>query len=289
MSSSDPFNRLLGPQLLTKRGVLETSQVIQDSFVALYFSAHWCPPCRGFTPQLIKFYEHYKALKGSHNLEIVFISSDKSESIFEEYYRTMPWSALPYSMRSQKNLISSRYEVRGIPTLVILDKNGEMITIEGRRKVLADPLGDGFPWPSPSFSSDLGLVFVGKSGRVPAETLGDKYIGLFFSASWCVPCQVFTAKLIAFYHHHLSKGRNDFEIIFISADKDETAFLEYYHTMPWITLPYQDERIKLLSNRFSVREIPLLILVDPTGSMITTNGKDYIERDPEGDKFPYNH
>ena len=26
------------------------------SVVGLYFSAHWCPPCKGFTPQLAKKY-----------------------------------------------------------------------------------------------------------------------------------------------------------------------------------------------------------------------------------------
>ena len=32
---------------------------------AYYFSAHWCPPCRGFTPQLVKFYN----IVNSDNME----------------------------------------------------------------------------------------------------------------------------------------------------------------------------------------------------------------------------
>jgi len=26
----------------------------------VYFSAHWCPPCRQFTPQLARFYQQAK-------------------------------------------------------------------------------------------------------------------------------------------------------------------------------------------------------------------------------------
>ena len=26
-------------------------------FICIYFSGHWCPPCRGFTPVLKKFYQ----------------------------------------------------------------------------------------------------------------------------------------------------------------------------------------------------------------------------------------
>jgi len=40
--------------------------------VLVYFSAHWCPPCRGFTPDLKKAYED--DLKAG-NVEIIFVST----------------------------------------------------------------------------------------------------------------------------------------------------------------------------------------------------------------------
>lgn len=41
--------------------------------VFFYFSASWCPPCRGFTPQLIEFYDKYAKDK---NFEVVLIPWD---------------------------------------------------------------------------------------------------------------------------------------------------------------------------------------------------------------------
>jgi thiol-disulfide isomerase/thioredoxin len=32
-------------------------EVMKAKVVAFYFSAAWCPPCRGFTPILSKFYD----------------------------------------------------------------------------------------------------------------------------------------------------------------------------------------------------------------------------------------
>ena len=66
----------------------------------MYFSAHWCPPCRGFTPVLA---EKYKAWKDANeNIEIVFISSDRDEASFGDYYNEMPWLALDFSKRDLK-------------------------------------------------------------------------------------------------------------------------------------------------------------------------------------------
>jgi thiol-disulfide isomerase/thioredoxin len=51
-----------------------------------YFSAHWCPPCRSFTPLLSKFYKRHAASK---DFEIIFVSNDKDEAEFNAYFASM--------------------------------------------------------------------------------------------------------------------------------------------------------------------------------------------------------
>merc|ERR1719502_1390860 len=110
----------------------------------LYFSAHWCPPCRRFTPKLA---EWYTALKDAgKSLECVFVSSDRDESAFTEYFNEHPWTAIPYSDRDRKNALSKKFKVQGIPTLVILDSDGSLITTDGRTAISEDPTGEEFPW-----------------------------------------------------------------------------------------------------------------------------------------------
>ena len=72
MSSFHDFSTLLGSTLETKQGQKPTNEVLAGKeVIGLYFSAHWCPPCRGFTPQLGKFYDQIKDAK---NFEIIFVS-----------------------------------------------------------------------------------------------------------------------------------------------------------------------------------------------------------------------
>ena len=83
--------------------------------IALYFSAHWCPPCRQFTPHLASIYTNFKkdhALKA--DWEVVFVSSDRDEESFKEYFGEMPWAALPYDKREAKAALSQLYKVCGL-------------------------------------------------------------------------------------------------------------------------------------------------------------------------------
>lgn len=49
--------------------------------VLLYFSAHWCPPCRTFIPKLTEAYDKIK--ENDDALEVVFISSDRDQASFD--------------------------------------------------------------------------------------------------------------------------------------------------------------------------------------------------------------
>eukprot|EP00555_Chaetoceros_dichaeta_P009239 CAMPEP_0198259078 /NCGR_PEP_ID=MMETSP1447-20131203/8346_1 /TAXON_ID=420782 /ORGANISM="Chaetoceros dichaeta, Strain CCMP1751" /LENGTH=786 /DNA_ID=CAMNT_0043946359 /DNA_START=58 /DNA_END=2418 /DNA_ORIENTATION=+ len=127
------YNNLLGPNLLKNDGggqqePLDTMSALSNCrLVALYFSAHWCPPCRKFTPILCEMYNHLKEIVPNHGLEIVFVSSDRDSGSFQQYFGTMPWLAVPLS-NERKQRIGTQFGVQGIPALVVLDTiSGEVV------------------------------------------------------------------------------------------------------------------------------------------------------------------
>merc|ERR1711871_538387 len=129
--ASPALESLFGSQLLTKEGPRSTSEVLAGKTnIAIYFSAHWCPPCRGFTPLLA---EKFKATDKS--IAIVFVSADRDEEAFNQYYGEMPWLAVPFVDERVKERLNEKFGVRGIPCLVILDGAGELVTKDGRGQV----------------------------------------------------------------------------------------------------------------------------------------------------------
>merc|ERR1740117_2427794 len=130
------LKELFGENLLTKSGLKPTEEVLTGkTAVAVYFSAHWCPPCRGFTPKLAELYSKTFKDKG---IEVVFVSSDKDQDAFDSYYGEQPWVALPYDQRDLKASLSTKFKVQGIPSFVILDPSGTLITKDGKAEIMKD-------------------------------------------------------------------------------------------------------------------------------------------------------
>jgi len=159
---SGPYIDLLGDSLLSLEMVDEThAQVNQHNtnealsgkkVVGLYFSADWCGPCKQFTPDLVNFYNKMNARRGKQDqFEIVWISRCRTVDDFGQYFTQMNWLALPpnEAMGERGQMLGEKYKVQGIPSLVLLDEIGNVITLDGRNKIPMDKAGIGFPWRSP--------------------------------------------------------------------------------------------------------------------------------------------
>jgi len=145
-------------------------------FVGIYFSAHWCPPCRGFTPKLAEWYK--AGLKDK--MEVIFVSSDRDEASFKEYFAEMPWLCLPFEKREAKAMLSKACNCEGIPHLAIFNADGSLVTEDGRSAVTRDPKAESFPegWLPQPFSdvedgvdasnSEKCLVYLGSTPETAA-------------------------------------------------------------------------------------------------------------------------
>eukprot|EP00002_Diphylleia_rotans_P006951 TRINITY_DN163_c0_g1_i1.p1 TRINITY_DN163_c0_g1~~TRINITY_DN163_c0_g1_i1.p1 ORF type:complete len:393 (+),score=88.99 TRINITY_DN163_c0_g1_i1:114-1292(+) len=279
------FEQLFGSQLTGQEGAsLDTASALGGKYVGIYFSAHWCPPCRGFTPKLASF---YKENKEKLNLEIVFVSSDRDEKSFAEYFGEMPWLSLPYADRGRKGKLSNQFKVQGIPTFVILSPEGELITKDGREEVSSDAKGARFPWKPKTIAEVMSGKYLSKGGDVTEADFAGKTLGLYFSAHWCPPCRKFTPELVQFYHNMKAK-RSDFEIIFVTGDNSEEEFAEYFGEMPWLAIPYDDEERKGALNRiFEVEGIPHFLILDSSHNVVNDDARGSVSSDLEGNKFPW--
>lgn len=153
------LSTLFGSELLAKRNgevVKGDLSMLDGKHVGIYFSAHWCPPCRQFTPMLRKTYLMMQAL--GKPFEVVFVSHDQSEQEFEDYYKSMPWLALPFKESMRRSGLARRFSVNGIPALVIISPEGQVLTSNARAALIKDPEGANFPWAGDEQRSATSLL-----------------------------------------------------------------------------------------------------------------------------------
>jgi len=137
---------LLGDALVTQAGkdVATAEALAGKEYLMVYCSAHWCPPCRAFTPDLAAWVaRHGERLK----LGFVFASRDRDAKQFSDYFTTMaPGSlALPFGDGGADEIMK-KFRVSGIPTLLVFDASGHLLSKSGRDGVAKDPEATAFPW-----------------------------------------------------------------------------------------------------------------------------------------------
>ncbi|RXN03888.1 nucleoredoxin [Labeo rohita] len=242
-----PFAEVVAGPLLRNNRQTTDSSALEGSYVGVYFSAHWCPPCRSLTRVLVESYRKVK--ESGQKFEIVFVSADRSEESFTQYFSEMPWLAVPYTDEARRSRLNRLYGIQGIPTLILLDTEGHMITRQGRVEILNDPDCRLFPWhPRP-------VLELSESNAVQLHE---------------GPCLVLFVD--AEEEGELEPAK---ELIQPIAEKIMAKYKA------------KEEETPLLFFVAGEVRIPTLILLDTEGHMITRQGRVEILNDPDCRLFPW--
>lgn len=115
----------VAPHLVNnKGGAVDSKTVLNKPYTIFYWSAHWCGPCRNFTPKLVEF---YKENGGGEKFEIILVSQDKSEEKMKQYMKQvkMPWYAINYPTKREAGM--KKFGGDGIPNLMLIDREGNQL------------------------------------------------------------------------------------------------------------------------------------------------------------------
>jgi nucleoredoxin len=151
-----------GDLISSRNGLLRPyldAEFEKKKLIGLYFSAHWCGPCRAFTPNLVAYYN--RTVATHPEFEVVFVSFDKSAAAMEGYMRDlqMPWPAVGFEKVSGNEALK-KYAGSSIPCLVVVDETG---------KVIFDSYaGKNYRGPE-AVLNDLDQFFAGKSSSQVAQ------------------------------------------------------------------------------------------------------------------------
>ncbi|CAI4222031.1 unnamed protein product [Auanema sp. JU1783] len=129
------------------------------------------------------------------------------------------------------------------------------------------------------FLADVPLKRRGVDGHLSVSDLEGKLLLLYFSAGWCGSCKLLTPKLKKF-HDGLGEEGKKLEVVWVSRDREADHQLEYYEkAMPaWAYIPFGDPNIKNFLEKYEVKTIPSLKLVDSEGNVLS----DRVRADVEG-------
>ncbi len=116
--------------------------------VLVDFWATWCGPCVAEIPNVLALHEKYH----DRGFEVVGVSLDDDREALEAFVadRQLPWPIIvDKGPGDESALLATRYGISGIPTMILVGRNGDVISIDARGRRLAALLDELFPERQP--------------------------------------------------------------------------------------------------------------------------------------------
>ncbi len=145
------FADLVGNEMKVEGLYLDGKEIDWESYrgkvVLVDFWATWCGPCIGEIPNMTKMYEKYNAA----GFEILGYSIDDDLERLHKFEedRKLPWKTASRKLTQDAEkdyvIISEYYGVNAIPTMVLVGKDGKVLSTKARGAELERLLGEQFP------------------------------------------------------------------------------------------------------------------------------------------------
>jgi len=105
--------------------------------VVMFFGTTWCPACRSEMPYYKALYEKY----AKQGLKFLYIDINESTKRVTRFAKE---NSFPYLvLLDSDGSVANDYNITGVPTLILVDKQGNIIGISHRTADL--PLNNLFP------------------------------------------------------------------------------------------------------------------------------------------------
>jgi thiol-disulfide isomerase/thioredoxin len=141
---------ILGKPLVLDGMLLDGRRFEQKSLagkvVLVDFWATWCGPCVAEMPNIRAQYEKYH----DRGFEVVGISLDDDRAAVAQFVEAngLPWPVI-LDGRNAEHSVADRYEIKALPTLFLIGRDGNVLSLLARGKDLETLLAEQFPAPRP--------------------------------------------------------------------------------------------------------------------------------------------
>jgi len=102
---------------------------LQGKVVVMDFWATWCGPCVAALPEMKKLYEKYKS-RDDFVMVGVSLDHDKEKVVKFCEERQIAWLQLFEANKNWGNSVARAFEIRGIPSVWVIDKEGNVAGID---------------------------------------------------------------------------------------------------------------------------------------------------------------
>ncbi|KAF5307196.1 hypothetical protein FQR65_LT00712 [Abscondita terminalis] len=135
MDLSDLLENL---NVIDARGNVTPANVIMrnSQYIIYLFSASWCLPCVKILPVLRNIYQ--ESIDRDLYIQIIYISHDDDEEVMMKHFLKEhgPWYTIPFGNVATEYIeLKLRFGVTHIPFIAVLNKDGIIITTNGKREI----------------------------------------------------------------------------------------------------------------------------------------------------------